>query len=152
MQVPAPEFLLCDTSYLGHAERQRRRPADYQHWSEAALERIASAVLGIAPFTVAEVRVGQERAGWGKKGIAESETLLQSYVLVPLDEPTLGEWVALRVHCLDSGLSLSENDLWIAAAAISRDVPLVTCDERQSNLPSVEAIHLPPPRPHRHGG
>jgi predicted nucleic acid-binding protein len=42
---------------------------------------------------------------------------------------------------------MSDNDRWIAATAISRELTLVTCDGDHCDLPGLVAIHLPPPSP-----
>lgn len=121
MEVPAPETLLCDSSYLGHAERRARRPERYAHWRPDVIERIGSAVLAVTPFTVAEVRFGRAKGRWGERAIREAEERLQSFLLIPLDEATLAEWVALRVHCERSGTRPGDNDLWIAATRSRRE-------------------------------
>ncbi len=65
--------------------------------------------------------------------------------MIPLDKATLAEWVALRVDCERSGTRPGDNDLWIAATAISQGIPLLTCDKAQSELPGLDAIYLSPP-------
>jgi predicted nucleic acid-binding protein len=144
-EVPAPEVLLCDSSYLVHLERSTKQThaEKYKHWPRETIDRISAAVLAITPFTIAELRVGWERLPLGPKRLAAAETLLRSYVLIPLDERTLEEWVTLRVYCLETGSTLRDNDLWIAATAVSQRVPLVTTDRPQSELPGVDAIFLP---------
>jgi predicted nucleic acid-binding protein len=145
VQLEAPEVLVCDTSYISHRERALRDASRYAHWPKAELDRVAAAVLALTPFTLAEIRVGWTRAHWGPERIAEAERRLHAYVVIPLDETTLSEWVRLRVHCFNAGYTLSDNDLWIAATAISHGLPLVTSDKAQSELPGVTAIYLPPP-------
>ena len=76
--------------------------------------------------------------------VADSENRLASYVLVPLDGATLEEYSKLHAHCRTTGWTVGQNDLWIAATAISRDLPLVTCDGHQASLPGLTAIYLPP--------
>ena len=59
-----------------------------------------------------------------------------------MDEETVAEYVRLRVHCLNTGVSLSNNDVRIAATAISQGIPLVTSDRTQAGLPGLDAIFL----------
>jgi predicted nucleic acid-binding protein len=139
-----PELLLCDTSYVGHYEKARRDASRYAHWPVETLNRIDAAILGITPFTIGEIRAGYINARWGAARVAAVENQLASYTLIPLDEETLTEYGRLTAHCR-SGRAMSDNDRWIAAIAISRELPLITCDGDQCDLPGLEAIHLPPP-------
>jgi tRNA(fMet)-specific endonuclease VapC len=145
MEVAGPEILICDTSYISHFERSLRSSARYQHWPAATLDRIASAALAITPFTLGEIRAGYVTRGWGAPRVVQLENRLRGYVLVPLDTATLDEYAKLHAHCRDAGIGIGQNDLWIAAMAISQGVPLVTCDSSQAGLPGVESIYLAPP-------
>jgi predicted nucleic acid-binding protein len=144
-ELPAPEVLVCDTSFLGHFERSLRDSSRYRHWPRATLDRIAAAVAAITPFTLAEIRFGYTVAGWGAARIAAIENRLAGYVLIPLDSEALDEYVRLAAHARSNGIEIGHNDLWIAATAGSRDLPLVTSDRTQAQLPGVATIYLPPP-------
>jgi predicted nucleic acid-binding protein len=145
MEGVAAETLLCDTSFVGHYSRSTARPDRYQHWPKATLKRLGNAQLAITPFTLGEARAGYVHSGWGQAHIAAFEGQLASFLLIPLDGPTLDEYANLHAHCKSSGKPLHHNDLWIAAAAISRGLELVSCDAAQCALPGVQSIYLPPP-------
>jgi predicted nucleic acid-binding protein len=142
--VDDPEVLLCDTSFLGHFLASRRRPTRYAHWPRSTLERISGAQLAITPLVLAEVRYGYVVGGVGVLRVAAIEHHLSTFLLIPLDEPTLDEYVALRVHSKENGRPMGFHDCWIAATARSRDLPLVTCDRGFLDRPGVTAIYLPP--------
>jgi predicted nucleic acid-binding protein len=142
MEIPAPEVLLCDTSYVAHSQLARRNRDRYAHWPQATLERLASGILAITPFTVAEIRFGYISAGWGVTRIEESERQLASFVLIPMDDETLTAYAHLAASCRAVGRMLQHNDLWIAATAISRGLPLVSCDDDQRGLPQLETVYL----------
>jgi predicted nucleic acid-binding protein len=144
VEIAAPEVLLCDTSFISHFERSQRRPERYVHWPAATLDRITRAIQAITPFTQGEVRGGYLAAGLSPARIAVLENQLSGYVLIPLDEPALDAYARLHASCRRSGVSISDNDLWIAAIAISRNLELVTCDRAQANLPGLRSIFLPP--------
>jgi predicted nucleic acid-binding protein len=146
MEIAAPEVLLCDTSFIGHYGLAGRQPSRYEHWPASTLDRITAAHLGLTPITLGELRAGYVIDKWGAARIAESENRIASYVVVPLDEATLDEYAKLHAHCKTAGVGIGHNDLWIAAVAISRGIPLVTCDRVQSELPGLDAIYLPPPQ------
>jgi hypothetical protein len=76
MPEAGPEVILCDTSFLGHAERRERKTERYAHWSRAVLDRLDSAILAITPFSLAEVRAGRIADGWGAKRSQEQEQRL----------------------------------------------------------------------------
>jgi len=143
-ELAAPEVIVCDTSFLGHFERSLRDSSKYRHWPPAMLERIAAAVVAITPFTLAEIRQGYIAAGWGEARIIAIENRLASYALIPLDTPTLDQYVEFAVHCRRHGIVIEHNDLWIAATAASRGLPLATSDSQQASLPGLTAIYLPP--------
>ncbi len=142
-----PEVILCDTSFLTHWERARRRPERYAHWDKGVLDRVGGAQLAITPHVLAEVRFGYKAANLGPARVAVIENTLASFLLIPLDEPTLDSYVDLRVHCKENGRGIGFHDCWIAATARSRGVPLVTCDQGQRDLPDLETIFLPPDPP-----
>jgi predicted nucleic acid-binding protein len=146
-EVAAPEVLLCDTSYVSHFERSLRNPARYQHWPSETLDRIAAAFVALNPIALAEIRAGYRTRNWGAARTAHMENQLRSYVLIPLSEATLDAYADLHHHCHTTGRGmLRDNDLWIAATAIERDLVLVTCDRAQSQLAGLrDPIYLPPP-------
>jgi predicted nucleic acid-binding protein len=146
LEVDRPEVILCDTSFLTHFERARRNPARYEHWDAATLDRIAAAQLAINPHVLAEIRFGYVAGKLGPGRVAAIEHNLASFLLIPLDEPTLDTYVELRVHCRKAGRGIGFHDCWIAATARSRNVPLVSCDRGHVDLPKLETIYLAPDR------
>jgi predicted nucleic acid-binding protein len=48
--------------------------------------------------------------------------------VIPVDEGAARAWAELRVHLANSGRRVNINDLWIAAVALSRGLPVVTQD------------------------
>jgi predicted nucleic acid-binding protein len=54
--------------------------------------------------------------------IADMETL-------PVDDEAARMWARLRIHLAETGQRVRINDLWIAAVAASRGLPVVTQDD-----------------------
>jgi predicted nucleic acid-binding protein len=54
--------------------------------------------------------------------------VLSDIELIPVDEGAARAWAELRVHLAESGRHINVNDLWIAATALSRGLPVVTQD------------------------
>jgi predicted nucleic acid-binding protein len=55
--------------------------------------------------------------------------LLSDIEVIPIDENAARAWAELRVHLADRGRRVNVNDLWIAATALSRGLPVVTQDD-----------------------
>jgi predicted nucleic acid-binding protein len=138
---------VCDTSFLGATLRATSRPELLAHWPAGVLDRLDRARLAITPFTLAEERVGRLAARWGPKRSAKAEARLSRFALIPLDLAAVDEYARLRVETEAGGRTFGYHDLWMAAIAISRDLPLVTCDRSQSEIPGLDAIYLPPRAP-----
>ena len=49
-------------------------------------------------------------------------------VTLPIDEDAARVWARLRIHLAEANRRVRINDLWIAAVATSRDLPVVTQD------------------------
>ncbi|SRR6266545_1649829 len=144
--LPPPEVLLCDTSYLGHAQLATLEPARYAHWPPEILERIRSAVLAISVITVAEERAGEVYRNWGQRRVEEATERRKRLTWIPLDLVIVEQWADLDAKLKQGGRrSVDDNDLWICATAIAHDLVLVTCDKPQSESPGLRApIYLPP--------
>lgn len=149
MEGTAPETLLVDTSYLGIVRAATRKPYLTAGWDQGVVARIQAAVLAISVITVAEERAGEIKAGWGPRAVAEAATKRRSFLWLPLDSGVLGRWAVLDADCKSQGIrGCDDNDLWIVATAIERDLVLVTCDRNQALVPTTRpTIYLPPGLP-----
>lgn len=143
----APERILCDTSFVSHARARRAKPERFEHWDQSAVDRIESAILAISVVTLAEARFGFLNANWGERRIADEEHRLGSFLHVPLDTQDLDEWARLRDQAKSHGFQMSDNDLWIASTASTRQFPLATSDQDQSRLQEfleIDVIYMSP--------
>lgn len=142
------ETLICDTSFVSHFLRLDESPDRYAHWDEGVIDRVEAELLAISVVTVAELRAGYLKAGWGTRRVARAERRLAEYLPLLLDDPHLNEWARLSTAARTSGVALSDNDLWIAATASVRSQVLVSCDRDHvriaPDLP-VEVLYLAPP-------
>ena len=141
----SPEILLCDSSFIAPLTALRAHPERYRHWDEEIIQRVDAAILAISVVTLAEARFGYRNRNWGTRKVDEWELRFASFLQIPLDFPDLDEWARLKDLAKRDGISISDNDLWIAATASTRGHPLVTCDKDQLRLDSrlpVEVIYL----------
>jgi predicted nucleic acid-binding protein len=69
------------------------------------------------------------------ESIADMETL-------PADEEAARMWARLRIHLAETGCRVRVNDLWIAAIAASRTLPVVTQDDDFAALDGVGGLTI----------
>ncbi|HEV7773644.1 MAG TPA: PIN domain-containing protein [Conexibacter sp.] len=133
------ETILCDTSFVSALQR-----GDSASWPVEVRDRLSNATLAMSVITLAELRAGHVYAGWGEARRARAEQLMASYVWIPLDIAILDEWARMSADCRRRGVKVPHNDMWIAASAMTRRWPLVSCDRDFDALP-VEHIRLDVP-------
>lgn len=87
-------------------------------------------------LAVSVVTVGELRAGvLGAVDVVTRDRRLATlgWVLalepIPIDQSVAEAWARLRVLLRDGGREMPVNDSWIAATAISLDLPVVTLDD-----------------------
>lgn len=85
----------------------------------------------ISVVTLAELNAGVLAARDTETRAARLATLdgLADVEVIPVDEQAALVWARMRVHLAESGRKMNVNDLWIAAAAASRGLPVVTQDD-----------------------
>ncbi|KAA8970439.1 type II toxin-antitoxin system VapC family toxin [Mycobacterium sp.] len=87
---------------------------------------VATTVITLAELTVGVLaaRSSDSRAQRlaTLESVADMETL-------PVDEEAARMWARLRIHLAETGRRVRINDLWIAAIAASRALPVVTQDD-----------------------
>ena len=94
--------------------------------------------------TVAELRFGALRAGWGAKRRKDlEETIGRAKIVWPGDALT-HEYASLRAECRAAGHVLAEKsneaDRWIAATAIRLELALVSDDAIFQDTPGLTVV------------
>lgn len=81
-------------------------------------------------ITLAELNMGVLAARTAEIRARRLRTLdaVADMTALPVDEDVARMWALLRVHLAEGGRRVRVNDLWIAAIAASRDLPVVTQD------------------------
>lgn len=111
---------VLDTSVFIASETGR--PLD-----EAAMpDEVATTVI-----TLAELNAGVLAAGTADIRARRLATLdaVADMVALPVDEDAARECARLRVHLAETGRRMGVNDLWIAAIAVARGLPIITQDD-----------------------
>ena len=88
-------------------------------------EEVATTVI-----TLAELNAGVLAAGSADIRARRMSTLdaVADVTALPVDEDAARMWARLRIHLAEAGRRVRINDLWIAAIAASRGLPVVTQD------------------------
>jgi tRNA(fMet)-specific endonuclease VapC len=87
--------------------------------------------VGMSLITFGELRFGAEKSSRRESAL---ETLARLQELIPVITPDVqvGEnYGAVRAHLERAGTPIGNNDLWIAAHALSLDITLVTNNTRE---------------------
>jgi predicted nucleic acid-binding protein len=89
-------------------------------------EAVATTVV-----TLAELNAGILAAGSAELRARRLATLdaVADIVALPVDEDAARVWARLRVYLAETGHRMGINDLWIAAIAVSRGLPVITQDD-----------------------
>jgi predicted nucleic acid-binding protein len=102
-------------------------------------EEVATTVItlaelnaGVLVASTAEIRAGRLRT---LDAVADMTAL-------PVDEEAARLWALLRVHLAEAGHRVRINDLWIAAIAASKHLPVVTQDEDFDALEGVADLAI----------
>lgn len=115
--------------------REAGRPFD----AESVPDQIAVSVV-----TIGELRAGVLAADDTEVRARRLETLTCALGLdpVPVDDAVAARWATLRILVRDRGLRMPVNDSWIAATAMSLEVPVVTQDDDYVELPGLDVIRV----------
>ena len=89
--------------------------------AESAVSAITIAELQVGVLAAAETAVRARRMAT-LAAVGDVEVLV-------VDEAVAANWALLRVHLAESGQRLNVNDLWIAATALTHEIPVVTQDQ-----------------------
>ena len=86
-------------------------------------DQVATTVI-----TLAELNLGVLAASSADVRAQRLATLdaIADIVALPVDEDAARLWARLRIHLAETGRRVRINDLWIAAVAASRGLPVVT--------------------------
>ena len=89
-------------------------------------ELVATTVI-----TLAELNAGILASGSAEIRARRLATLdaVADIAALPADEDAARVWALLRVYLAESGRRMGINDLWIAAIAVSRGLPVITQDD-----------------------
>ena len=116
----APPAGLLDTSVFIASETGRRLD-----------ESLIPAEVATTVITLAELTAGVLAASTSDTRARRLATLesISDMEALPVDSEAARVWARLRIHLAETGRRVRINDLWIAAIAASRALPVVTQDD-----------------------
>ena len=97
----------------------RKRPAGFA-------PRLPLRECGISIIVLGELEWGVAQSSRVEENRAGLRDLLAAVRVVDLDAEVARQYGRLRAHLRAIGQPIGPNDLWIAAHALARDVPLIT--------------------------
>lgn len=107
--------------------------------TEGIPDEVATTVI-----TLAELETGVLAAADSTIRARRLATLqaVSDIAVFSVEESAAREWARLRVHLAETGQRMRINDLWIAAIAASRGLPVVTRDHDFDPLENAPGISL----------
>ncbi|WP_156426687.1 type II toxin-antitoxin system VapC family toxin [Mycobacterium sp. IS-3022] len=100
--------------------------------------------LATTVVTLAELNAGVLAARTSEIRARRLRTLdaVADMTALPVDEEAAQLWALLRVHLAEAGRRVRVNDLWIAAIAAAKHLPVVTQDEDFDALEGVAGLAI----------
>lgn len=100
------------------------------------------ALVFISPVTLAELQVGVLSASDVETRARRLQTLhdVADIEVLPIDERVAASWALLRQRLATLGRRLNVNDLWIAATALTHELPVVTQDADFDPIAGVSGV------------
>jgi predicted nucleic acid-binding protein len=131
--TPAPTRGLLDTSVF-IASETGRQPDEAALPNEGAISVITIAELHVGVLAATDVDTRARRLAT-LDAIADIETL-------PVDNAVAAAWALLRIHLAQAQRRLNVNDLWIAATALTHDLPVITQDDDFEPIEGVSGLEV----------
>ncbi|HVL50294.1 MAG TPA: type II toxin-antitoxin system VapC family toxin [Actinomycetota bacterium] len=100
--------------------------------------------IAVSVITVGELRAGVLVAADVETRDRRLATLGRALELqpIPIDQAVAEAWARLRVLLRDSDQRMPVNDSWIAATAISLDLPVITQDDDYVTVAGLEVLRV----------
>lgn len=100
--------------------------------------------------TVAELRYGALRRGWGDARLRKLDAKIAAVEVVHSGDQLVANYARLRADCVQIGHALGQRehdaDRWIAATALRLGIPLVSHDRVFENTPELQLESAHPAR------
>ena len=124
--------ILADTNVFSIVWRGKPTAKD---WTPFYVGRLAT----VSFVTVGEVLKGAIKSGWSQASLDDFERQLRTYEVIPGTIAVARAYARIKAALEPRGLSVEDNDVWIAASALSQPVPLpiLTTDSDMDRIAKV---------------
>jgi tRNA(fMet)-specific endonuclease VapC len=93
------------------------------------------------PLTaLGEILYGIRRSGNDVRAVAQWRRFSQNVVLLHPDESTADAYAEIKNHLASKGKLIPDNDMWIAATAMSHDLPIYCRDGHFDELTGLMTV------------
>jgi predicted nucleic acid-binding protein len=130
-----PESYVIDTDVVSYPVRGDSRAERYRAF-------LGESIRIVSFMTLAEVNYWAVSRGWGSRRRRELEDYLDQFVVVFSDGDLCEIWARVVHQARRNGRPILPSDAWIAATAISLNVPLIT--NNLSDYAGVTELQLAP--------
>jgi predicted nucleic acid-binding protein len=138
--IPTREAVVVDTMVVSGILNAVRDPGTAEPYQTTIGDRL---VL-VSFITVAELRFGAIKAGWGEFRTRSLERSLAKFLVIKPDDLLLTACAELRWAAHQRGHALSQkvhdSDRWIAATALHLDLDLVSDDRVFREFPGLRLV------------
>jgi tRNA(fMet)-specific endonuclease VapC len=107
---------------------------------EAYRPHVKGKTVAISFVTVGEFYFGAEKKKWSGKTLSNFLERLKAVVIVPYDIELCKTYGKLKASLQGAGVSVSDNDLWIAACAVRHSIPLIS--NNRKHFEKIPGLHL----------
>jgi predicted nucleic acid-binding protein len=111
--------------------------AVHQPRLDALRSELSGRIAFVSFVTVAELLFWAEEKGWGQKRRYEMDERLRAFGILESTRETAEIWASTKATAKASGNILSAHDLWIAAACLEHDLPLISNDGAFDAIPRI---------------
>lgn len=111
--------VLIDTDVLSFLFKGDTRAELYQ-------KHLKDRLLDVSFMTLAELERWAFQRNWGEARRKRMEEHLRQFVFPPVDRELCRKWAEVTDGARRNGFTISCADAWIAATALTYDIPLIT--------------------------
>lgn len=90
--------------------------------------------IHISVITAGELFYGAQKSSRIDENTILFKSFLSEYSMVEINESVSEAYGQIKANLVKQGINIPENDIWIAATAISYNLDLVTYDEHFKNI------------------
>ena len=135
------QWLVLDTSVTSLLMGDPRRSYAIEYRALVSQRK-----FGLPMVVIAELMQGALADGWGRPRRAALIAFVNRLPQFAITFTTAFHWATIRAECRRRGIGVTENDVWIAATALSLDGVLVTHDrdhlQMRAAVPQLRVLSL----------